>query len=145
MNRVNNPQNKRVDSNTHTIITVQRRSKGAQQNSQEAGMMIKIPCLRAASWNVRGLRDRKKRKKVLEAFTNSNRDVLCLQETWHSKQSLADLKEETNHRVFASAPRKGDTKGQGVVTLVKKSVCNAQMVLPSLWTPRHQILMIHIE
>ena len=88
-------------------------------------MMMKIPCIRAASWNVRGLRDPKKRKKVLEAFTNSDRDVLCLQETWLSKQTLTDLKEGTGHRVFASAPRKGDVRGQGVVTLVKKSVCNA--------------------
>ena len=59
----------------------------------------------------------------------SDIDVLALQETWHTKQSLKLIQEHVAKKnvchMFHSSPKEDEARGEGVITLVKPTIVNS--------------------
>ena len=101
-----------------------------------------------ASWNVRGFRCPKKIKSVLDTFRESKYIVLNLQETWHTKESLQEVKAETTDwcHVIHSQSKENKQRGEGVITLIKKeNGVNAQPILAAIHTKYMVATLMHLK
>ena len=80
-------------------------------------MAIKLEeTLNVASWNIRGLRNPKKRKNVIKNFHREKLDIVSLQETYLETQGHIDiLKDEWKGMVHYSAA--AGHNSMGLVTL----------------------------
>ena len=88
-----------------------------------------------ASWNIRSLRNHSKMVSVLNSFKDSKEHILCLQETWHDKHTLIEIKDicEEWAYITASPAKPSGAKGEGVITLTKKNGgTNAQPILAAI-------------
>ena len=81
------------------------------------GMSSQIGLMRLATWNVNGLGNPVKRKKVMTMLKNKKYDVVFLQETHMSKEESEKLCAGWAGHVFYSI---GSSKSKGVITLVSK-------------------------
>ena len=50
--------------------------------------------LKIISLNVRGLRNKKKRRTLFRKFKSDKYDIICLQETYLSKKDIYDIRNE---------------------------------------------------
>ena len=71
---------------------------------------------------MRGLRRPETQARVVAAFLRSDVDVLCLQETWLSKDCLETFPKSPEFRLLTSPPKQA--RGEGVAILVKRSMAN---------------------
>uniref|UniRef100_A0A3B4Z9Q3 exodeoxyribonuclease III n=1 Tax=Stegastes partitus TaxID=144197 RepID=A0A3B4Z9Q3_9TELE len=82
-------------------------------------MSSQIGLIRLSTWNVNGLGNPIKRKKVMTMLKNKNHDVVFLQETHMSKEESEKLCVGWVGHVFYSI---GSSKSKGVIILVSKQL-----------------------
>uniref|UniRef100_A0A3B4ZHM5 exodeoxyribonuclease III n=1 Tax=Stegastes partitus TaxID=144197 RepID=A0A3B4ZHM5_9TELE len=90
-------------------------SEPLTQDHHKAGMSSQIGLIRLSTWNVNGLGNPIKRKKVMTMLKNKNHDVVFLQETHMSKEESEKLCVGWVGHVFYSI---GSSKSKGVIILV---------------------------
>ena len=93
--------------------------------------------LRIFSLNVRGLRNISKRKKLFRMFKEKKYDVICLQETYVTKDAVEQWKTEWGGGLIYS---EGTNHSRGQVILIKKQ-------FPYVWSAEvvsERILVIKV-
>ena len=83
--------------------------------------------LKVLSFNARGLRNSKKRKTIFYLLKNKKYDIICLQETYLSKNDSSTIEKEWGHSFHMSD---GTNNSKGILTLFNnKSLGNCSLTL----------------
>ena len=85
---------------------------------------------------------------MLKDFRESPFTVLNLQETWHTKESMLELRSECEHWCYitCSQTKENKKRGEGVITLTKKeNGVNAQPILAAIHTKYMIATLVHLK
>ena len=75
--------------------------------------------LKIISLNVRGLRNKKKRRTLFRKFKSDKYDIICLQETYLSKKDIYDIRNEWGINFHLA---EGTNNSKGLITLFSKYI-----------------------
>ena len=95
------------------------------------------------------MRTTAKQEHIINLMIEEKLDLLCLQETWHSKDShtqfLLQLQSKNIHCHATKAKEKGQ-HGEGTMILTRKgTVCNVAPTLQQFWKEQATALIIHVK
>ena len=75
--------------------------------------------LKFCTWNVRGLKNDKKRKSILRILKNEKFDIIALQETYLNSEDIKMLEKEWGSTLIHYSP--GTKNSKGIITLFNKT------------------------
>ena len=93
----------------------------ASQTNNDFEQNIKLKIL---TLNVRGLKNKKKRRSLFDSFKLKQFDIICLQETYLSSEVIDQIQKEWGGIVHSS---EGVGRSKGILTLFNKNLNNFQI------------------